>query len=54
MEAINNMIKANPKAQELNRFKQLVDEAGGDVNKAFYNLCRVKNIDPNYILGLLQ
>ena len=54
METINNMIKANPKAQELKQFTQLVNNAGGDVNKAFYSLCLAKGVDPNYILGLLK
>lgn len=48
---LNQMLQGNPQMQKVN---QLISQAGGDPEKAFYALAREKGIDPQEIIKMLQ
>ena len=48
---LNMMAQSNP---QLRQVLNLVQQAGGSPEKAFYALCEQKGIDPNQILDALK
>ena len=50
-EALTQAMQNNPKVQEVN---DLINQAGGDPKKAFYDLCKEKGVDPEDILDIMR
>ena len=48
---ISQLAQNNPQLQNV---MQLVNQAGGDPKKAFYELAQQRGIDPNEILNMLK
>ena len=48
---LNQIMQANPNMKQA---MEIVQQYGGDANKAFYALAEQKGIDPNEILNLLK
>ena len=48
---LNQLIQMNP---NLRQVTEIIQQYGGDENKAFYALAEQKGIDPNEILDLLK
>lgn len=49
--ALNQMLTQNPNYQQINK---LIQENGGDAQKAFYSLANQMGIDPQQILDALK
>ena len=49
--AMNMLIQSNP---NLKQVMDLVQQSGGDPQKAFYALCEQKGVDPQKILDALK
>ena len=49
--AMNMLAQSNP---NLKQAMDLVQQSGGDPQRAFYALCQQKNVDPNMILNALK
>ena len=63
MKGIAQMIKGNPQAMmnhmmrnnpNMQRAIQLIQQNGGDAQKAFYSLANQMGVDPNDILSLFK
>lgn len=50
-EMMKNLLNNSPQGAEINR---LLDEAGGDAEKAFRKVAKEKGLDPDEILGMLN
>ena len=48
---LNQLIQSNP---NLRQVTEIIQQYGGDANKAFYALAEQKGIDPKEILDLLK
>ena len=48
---LNRILQSNPQYQQIN---QLINQAGGDPRKAFYDLARQRGVDPNDVLNMLK
>lgn len=48
---MNMLMQSNP---QMKQAMDLVHQAGGDPQKAFYSLCEQRGIDPNTILDALK
>lgn len=48
---LNQLIQTNPNMKQV---MEIVQQYGGDANKAFYALAKEKGIDPQQILDLLK
>lgn len=53
-QAMQNPKEAIEKIPELKQAKELVDQLGGDPEKAFYALAKQKGVDPESILRQLR
>lgn len=53
-QAMQNPKEAIGKIPELKQAKELVDQLGGDPEKAFYALAKQKGVDPESILRQLR
>ena len=45
------MAQNNP---QIGQAVQLINQSGGDPQKAFYALCKQRNVNPDEILGMLK
>ena len=45
------MAQSNP---QIGQVMQLINQNGGDPQKAFYALCKQRNVNPDEILGMLK
>ena len=48
---LNQMMQNNP---QMNQVMDLVNQHGGDAQKAFYSLCEQRGVNPDEILGMLK
>ena len=48
---MNQLIQSNP---QMGQVMQLINQSGGDPQKAFYAACQQKGVDPNEILNMLK
>lgn len=48
---LSQMMQSNP---QMNQVMQIVNQHGGDAQKAFYSLCEQRGIDPNEILNMIR
>ena len=49
--ALTQMMQSNPQFRQVS---QLIQQAGGDPQKAFYELAQKQGIDPNQIMQMLM
>ena len=49
--AIAQMLQNNPNMQKVN---QLIQQNGGNAQKAFYSLAKQMGVDPNQILNMIK
>lgn len=48
---LNQIMQNNPQMRQV---MDLVNQNGGDAQKAFYGLCEQRGVDPNQILNMLK